>query len=378
MPGIDTLLIHAGQPRPRIGGAAVTPVFQSAVFEFDGRSDVHDLRYPRLNNLPNHRTLHARLAALEGAQDALVTASGMAAITTTLLTVAGGGGRVLVQDCLYGGTHDFLVRDARGLGITFAEFHPDAPATGARAVYVEALSNPLLQVIDHRAVVAYARAHGLVSIVDATFATPVNFRPIELGYDLVIHSATKYLNGHSDLVAGVVAGDAELVGRIKRRLDHLGGSLDPHACFLLERGLKTLALRVRRQNDSALRIARFLESRPEVSRVHYPGLESHPHHARAREYFSGCGGVLSFELAGGTAAADTLIGRLELPVHGPSLGGVETLITRPATTSHAGMTAEERRRAGIPEGLVRLSVGIEDPDDLIADLAAGLDSLAED
>lgn len=374
---IDTLLIHAGQPRPRIGGAAVTPIFQSAVFEFDGRTDYHDLRYPRLNNLPNHRALHARIAALEGAQDALVTASGMAAITTTLLTVAGGGGRVLVQDCLYGGTHDFLVHDAFDLGITFDVFRPDDPGQ-ACAVYVEALTNPLLQVIDHREVVAFARAHGLVSIVDATFATPINFRPIELGYDLVIHSATKYLNGHSDLAAGVVAGNAELVARIKRRLDHLGGSLDPHACFLLERGLKTLALRVRRQNESALRIARFLESRPEVTRVHYPGLESHPHHARARELFAGCGGVLSFELEGGTAAADALIERLELAVHGPSLGGVETLITRPATTSHAGMSEEERRRAGIPEGLVRLSVGIEDPRDLIDDLAAALDSLARD
>jgi cystathionine beta-lyase/cystathionine gamma-synthase len=211
-------------------------------------------------------------------------------------------------------------------------------------------------------------------MIDNTLASPVNFRPLEHGFDLSLHSATKYLNGHSDIVAGAVIGRRDLITRITHRLNHLGGSLDPHAAFLLHRGLKTLGLRVRHQNASALAIAGFLAGHPAVATVNYPGLERHPRHARARKLFAGFGGVLSFEVAGGVKAADRLIARTELAISAPSLGGVETLITRPATTSHAGMSADQRRQLGIADGLIRLSVGIEATDDLIADLTQALDA----
>jgi len=221
-------------------------------------------------------------------------------------------------------------------------------------------------------VVEFARAHGLVSIIDNTFASPVNYRPIEAGFDLVIHSATKYLNGHSDIVAGAVAGKRALIERIRHKANHLGGSLDPHAAFLLNRGLKTLALRVRCQNESALRLAQFLAQHPAVERVHYAGLQSHPRHARARKLFAGFGGVLSFELKGEAALADRFCARVRIPAIAPSLGGVHTLLTRPATTSHAGLSRDDRLRLGISDGLLRLSVGIEATEDLIEDFAQAL------
>ncbi len=237
---------------------------------------------------------------------------------------------------------------------------------------MEAISNPLIEVADHRAVVDFAGEHGLVSMIDSTFATPVNFRPPVFGYDVSLHSATKYLNGHSDLVAGAVIGSANWLGKIRHRLNHLGGTLDPHACFLLDRGLKTLVLRVRQQNASAVAMAEFLESRPEVKTVNYPGLRSHPQYERARELFSGCGGMLSFELEGGAEAALRFIDRVRIPICGPSLGGVETLLSRPCVTSHAGVSAEARAALGIGDGLIRLSVGIEAVEDLIEDFGQAL------
>ena len=288
-----------------IAGAVEAPIFQSATFEYRGEKRYDDVRYLRLNNTPNHLQLHAKLAELEGSEAALVTASGMAAISTTLLTVLSAGDHLLAQSCLYGGTHDFVTREFAGLGLSVGFIDADRRDTwraqlkpNTRAVYVEAMTNPLLEVADLKAVTEFARAHGLISIIDNTFASPVNFRPIEAGFDLSIHSATKYLNGHSDLVAGAVAGSAALIERIRHKANHLGGSLDPHAAFLLNRGLKTLALRVRYQNASALQIAQFLEAHPAVARVHYAGLESHPRHERARSLFAGFGGVLSFELKG--------------------------------------------------------------------------------
>jgi cystathionine beta-lyase/cystathionine gamma-synthase len=221
-------------------------------------------------------------------------------------------------------------------------------------------------------VVEFAKAHGLVSLIDNTFASPVNFRPAERGFDLSLHSATKYLNGHSDIVAGAVIGRAGLVEKVKQKLDHLGGSLDPHAAFLLHRGMKTLALRVGHQNQSALKIAEFLEKHDAVGKVNYPGLASSPYHARARELFDGFGGMLSFELKGGKDAAESFFRRVRLPVLAPSLGGVETLLTRPATTSHLGMSAEDRKRLGITDGLIRVSVGIEATEDLIEDFGQAL------
>jgi cystathionine beta-lyase/cystathionine gamma-synthase len=377
--GIESKLIHGGEPEPLIEGAVTTPIFQSSTFESAGAKSYHDLRYIRLNNTPNHVVLHRKLAALENAETALVTGSGMAAISSTLMTVLGAGGHLLAQNCLYGGTYDLLTQDFPQLGYQADFIDADAPGSwrelirqNTRAIYVEAISNPLLQVPDLEAAVDFARRNGLVSIIDNTFASPINFRPAELGFDVSIHSATKYLNGHTDIVAGAVIGQRELVERITRKLNHLGGALDPHACFLLSRGMKTLAVRVRYQNESALKIARFLEQHPQVAKVNYPGLESHTNHLRACELFDGFGGVLSFDLSGGVQAAENFIANATIPISAPSLGGVETLVTRPATTSHAGMSGEDRAAAGISDGLVRLSVGLETTDDLIEDFGRAL------
>jgi len=376
---LDTKLIHAGEPEPRIEGAVAMPIFQSSTYEYTGASSYHDLKYIRLSNTPNHRVLHAKLAAVESAEAALVTASGMAAISTTLLALLRAGDHLLVQSCLYGGTHNFITQDFPALGLSVDFIDADAPDSWAhalrpetRAIYVETMTNPLLQIGDLEAIPRFAREHGITSIIDNTFASPVNFRPAEHGYDLSLHSCTKYLNGHDDIVAGAVIGRAPLVERIAQKLGHLGGSLDPHAAFLLHRGMKTLAVRVRHQNRSAIEIARFLAAHPRVVAVNYPGLESHPRHERARRLFEGFGGMLSFELEGGVAFADRVLGGLELPISAPSLGGVETLITRPATTSHSGMTAEERKQLGIADGLIRLSVGVEATEDLIDDLGRAL------
>src|SRR5262245_32428833 len=379
---IETNLIHAGEPQPRIGGAVETPIFQSAMFEYAGEASYHDLGYIRLNNTPNHTSLHAKLAALEGAEAALVTASGMAAISTTLFTLLSAGDHLIAQNTLYGGTYDLITRDFPKLGIEFDLVDADDPASweaklrpNTRAIYVEAMTNPVLQVADLKSVVAFARKRGLISLIDNTFATPVNYRPIDAGFDLSLHSATKYLNGHADIVGGAIAGRKETIERIRHKLNHFGGCMDPHAAFLLNRGLKTLALRVRYQNESTLRIAQFLESRPEVARVNYAGLESHPRHQRARELFGGFGGVLSFELRASAEQADRFMRSTTIPIIAPSLGGVQTLLTRPATTSHAGLSREERLKAGISDGLIRMSVGIEETGEIIDDLAAAFAAL---
>ena len=376
---IETQLVHAGEPLPRIGGAVEMPIFQSATYEYAGEGSYHDVRYLRINNTPSQLALHAKLAVLEGGEAALVTSSGMAAISTTLLTVLAPGDHLLAQSGLYGGTHELVAGEFPRLGIEREFLDADRRDTWAallrpntRAIYVEAMTNPLLEVADLEGIVQFAREHGLISIIDNTFATPINFRPLTAGFDLCLHSATKYLNGHTDIVAGAVIGIAENIERIRHRANHLGGSLDPHAAFLLKRGLKTLALRVRYQNDSTQRIAQFLQAQPAVVRVNYPGLESHPRHARARRLFAGYGGVLSFELEGGERRAEDFARRVRIPAVAPSLGGVQTLLTRPATTSHAGLTREERLRLGISDGLLRLSVGIEATDDLLEDFRQAL------
>jgi len=379
----ETTLIHAGEPKPRVSGAVIMPIFQTAMYETEGESTYHDVRYIRLNNSPNHLALHEKLAALENAEAALVTASGMAAISTTLLTVLSSGDHLLIQDCLYGGTHDLLTKDFAAFGLSYDFIDADNPVSwkqklrpSTKAIYVESLSNPLLQVGDLQSIAYFAREHDLLAIIDNTFTSPMNFRPLEWGFDLSLHSATKYLNGHSDIVAGAVIGRAELVTRITHKLNHLGGSLDPHAAFLLHRGLKTLAVRVRHQNESALQIARFLERHPTVAKVNYPGLESHPRHQRARELFAGFSGMFSFEPRAGVRAAERFLKRTELATVAPSLGGIETLATRPATTSHAGMSPEARRHLGISDSLIRVSIGLEATEDLIADFDRALDDNA--
>ncbi len=380
---LDTQVIHAGTPATRLAGAVVTPIVQSATFDFTGELQDEPLRYIRYSNTPNHDVLHKRLAVLEQGEDALVTASGMAAIASGLLGVLSAGDHVLVQDTLYGGTATLVAEEMARLGIASDRFDGrqisqlDAllrPET--RVIYTEALTNPLVQIADHEGIVAFARRHDLVAMIDATFATPVNFRPLPLGYDLAMHSATKYLNGHSDIVAGVVVGRADLIASARKRMKHFGGSLDPHTCFLLERGLKTLVLRMARHNHSAERIARHLVDHTAVLEVHYPALEDHPDHARGKRLFSGFGGVLAFDVGTGEAAA-TILANLQLATAAPSLGGVETLASRPMLTSQAALSAAERAAVGVSDGLVRLSIGIEDADELIEDLDQALALLVD-
>ena len=375
----DTQLIHAGEPETRVRGAVVLPIFQSSTYASESGAGYHDLRYLRLSNSPNHEVLHAKLAALEGGEAAVVTASGMAAISTALLALLRSGDHMLAQRCLYGGTHALVTQDLPALGIETTFVDADDPAAWAaalrpnpRAFYCESLTNPTLELGDLPGIAAFARNHGLVSVIDSTFASPVNLRPIEHGFDLVVHSATKYLNGHSDIVAGAVIGRAELVARVRHKLDHLGGSLDPHACFLLHRGLKTLGVRVRHQNQTALTLARWLVEHPAVAHVNYPGLPTHPHHGRAQGLLAGFGGMLSFELRGGADAVGRFLDAVALAIDAPSLGGPETLVSSPARTSHVGLEPGMRRALGIGDGLIRLSVGLEDAADLIADLGRAL------
>ena len=377
--GIETKLIHSGEPDPRIQGAISMPIFQTAMFEYAGEKGYHAIRYIRLNNTPNHLALHQKLAALENAEAALVTASGMAAISTTLLAVLSSGDHLLAQDCLYGGTHDFVTEDFASFGIGYDFIDGEDPASwkkklrpNTRAVYVETVTNPLLKVADLKAVVEFAREHGLISIIDNTFASPVNFRPAEWGFDLSLHSCTKYLNGHSDIVAGAVIGRSALIEKITHKLNHLGGSLDPHAAYLLHRGMKTLAVRMKFQSESAMRLAQFLEGHAAIEKVNYPGLPNHPAYQRAREFLNGFSAMLSFEVRGGVEAAERFMQKTELPIVAPSLGGVETLLTRPATTSHSGMSPQDRLKAGITDSLVRMSVGLEAAEDLIEDLERAL------
>jgi cystathionine beta-lyase/cystathionine gamma-synthase len=377
-----TRLIHAGEER--IGGAVAPPVFQSTVFAVDEAGGYEDLKYVRYSNLPNHRMLAAKLADLEGAEAALVTGSGMAAISAALLTVLGAGDHLLAGDCLYGGTQVLITRKLPALGIEHNLIDPGDPASwpaalkpSTRAIYVETITNPLMRVGDLEAVGRFAAEHGLVALIDNTFATPAGFRPVEHGFHLSLHSATKYLNGHSDLVAGAVIGGRERVAAVDGTLRLLGGSLDPHACVLLHRGLKTLELRFERQCATALALARFLAGHPAVVRVAYPGLEDHPDHQRAARLLDCFGGMLAFEPAASSKrtsveAADRLLRRLRVAVHAPSLGGVETLVVSPARSSHRGMTPEQRAAAGISDELVRVSAGIEGADDLIADFDQAL------
>jgi cystathionine beta-lyase/cystathionine gamma-synthase len=374
---IETKLVHCGERA--VEGAVCLPVFQSVTFASRPGDGYHDVRYIRLSNTPNHHLLHEKLAAIEGGEAALVTASGMAAITTSLLTFLRAGDHLLAQDCLYGGTHGFVTQELPALGISYDFIDASVPSSWerllrptTRVIYVETMTNPLLDVADLPSVARFARVHKLVSMIDNTFATPVNFRPLDMGFDLSIHSGTKYLNGHDDIAAGCVVGRGEEVERIRHRLNHFGGSLDPHACFLLNRGLMTLALRVRQQNSTALRLARFLAGHPAVERVIYPGLATHPQHSRAKELFQGYGGVLGFEVRGGEKETGTVLGRLRIACVAPSLGGVHTLVMRPARVSHAGLTPEERARLGISDRLIRVSVGIESADDLRADFEQAL------
>jgi len=378
---LNTRLIHAGERHPRVDGAINLPIYQTVNYECAWAENYESITYLRLNNTPQHQVLHAKLADLEGTSQALVTASGMAAIAATLLGLLKQGEHLLAQRCLYGGTYSLLSQDLPDMGIACDFVDPEQPENWkkhlrpeTRIFYVESLSNPLLGVGELEEVCRFAREHGLLTVIDNTLATPINFQPRQLGFDLILHSATKYLNGHSDVAAGVICGEPAQLDPIRFRLNHLGACLDPNSCFLLHRGLKTLGLRLRQQNATALELAGWLQRQSRVKRVYYPGLADSPSHQRAQRWFQGAGGLLSFEMEGSLSEIQEFLNQLELFAQAPSLGGVESLITRPASTSHLGMTAAERAAAGIQDGLIRVAVGLEDVEDLKADLSQALNS----
>lgn len=379
---IETRLIHGPSLAPRLNGAVVMPIFQSSTYEIDDLVSYHDIKYIRFSTTPNQAQLAGKLANLEGAEAGLVTASGMAAISATLLAVLHPGDHLLTTACLYGGTQSLIHQDLAQIGIRSSTLDGEDPyrwrsllQPTTKVIYVEAITNPLLEVIDLAAVVDFARQNGLLAIIDNTFATPLNYQACAAGFDLCIHSCSKYIGGHNDCCGGAVLGRAKLVSIIKHRLDHLGGACDPHVCFLLERGLKTLAVRLRAQERTAMMLAEFMEHHPAVARVLYPGLDSHLHHERARRFFAGFSAMISFELVGGADAAETMLTRLTIPIVAPSLGGTESLIIRPAGTIFVDRTAQDRANTGIPDGLVRFSVGLENSADLIADFRNALDAL---
>jgi cystathionine beta-lyase/cystathionine gamma-synthase len=380
----ETIAVHGGERRPGPEGSMVFPIYQGTIFSVDPGTDYHDLKYIRLSTTPSQTYLHDKLAALEGGEAAVATSSGMAALTSTLLALLRKGDHLLATDVLYGGTRDFLTHHAEDLGWSYTFVDTSRPETWQKArqpetrlFLTESITNPLIRVPRLREIVEFAKREGLITLIDNTFATPVNFRPLSIGFDLVFHSATKALNGHGDLVAGCVVGSSELVDQVRRALNHYGGVLDPHAGFLLARGIKTLALRVAAQNANAMALAEFLAGHPAVAEVNYAGLASHPDHAHASELFTGFGGMLSFRPHGGAAAADAILQGVKIPTVAPSLGTTGTLITLPVRTSHAGMRAEDRARIGITDDLIRVSAGIEGTKDLLADFGQALATLPQ-
>ncbi len=373
---IDTLLVHAGESY--IEGAVTMPIFQAVTYLHQEAESYDSVRYSRLNNTPNHLALHEKLATICKAEAALATSSGMAAITTTILGLLNAGDHIVAQSSLYGGTFSLMLRELQrhGISVTLAdevEGWEQALEERTRMLYVESISNPTMRVGALEDAVAFAHENELYSVVDNTFASPINVQPAALGFDVTLHSATKYLNGHSDVVAGAIVGRESLIATLGQRLNLYGATLDPNAAWLLQRGLKTLSLRVARQNQTALEIATRLAEHSRVERVAYPGLETHPDFARASSLLRGAGGMLSFDLADAESAA-RFCQQVSLAVEAPSLGGIETLVTRPATTSHAGLSAEERAAAGISDGMVRVSTGIEDVEDLWHDFEKALDA----
>lgn len=377
--GTSTLGIHGGASPRRAGDPVVPPIVQSATFHW-GHPDDGDLLYSRYGNNPNQLQLGRKLAALEGTEAAVALASGMGATAMALLALTEAGDHVVASSFLYGATQVFL-RDElprRGVETTFVDPTEggwiDAFRPETKVLWLEAPTNPTLRMVDPRPVAGLAHERGIRVVMDATFGSPVNFRPCDNGVDLVIHSATKYLSGHSDVIAGVAAGPAELVDQVVRVSRLYGPSLDPHAAWLLDRGLRTLDVRVRRHNENALALAQWFEAQPGVDRAIYPGLPSHPDHAVARELMTGFGGMLSIVLAGGGDAADRFLAALKVAIPAPSLGGVETLVSQPRHTSHAGLTPEQRSAQGIEDGFVRISVGVENVEDLRADFAQALEA----
>jgi len=383
----ETEAVRGGTDLHKKNGPLATPIYQTSTFEVTDsdqqvRATSTDMFYTRYGN-PTHTVAEKAIAELEGADAALLFASGMNAITTAMLSLLKSGDHVVAQRDIYGGATKFFSQWLPKFGIetTFVDTveydqHARAIQRNTKLLYMESPTNPTLRVVDLRQVTALARQHNLITFIDSTFATPINQRPADFGIDLIMHSGTKYFAGHSDLICGIVAGRQELVQKIHETRTTLGGTMDPHAAWLLLRGIKTLAVRVQRHNDNALRVARFLAQHAKVRRVHYPFLEGHPQRALAMQLMHGGGGVLSFEVDGTGEDARRLSEALHLFTLAPSLGGVDSLVTIPVLTSHGMISAEHRQKMGVTEQLIRLSVGIENADDLIADLEQALTVVA--
>lgn len=375
-----TLGIHAGGPEQVPGGPVVLPIIQSSTFFWRG-PESGELRYTRYGNNPNQIAVAEKVSALEGMEASLAVGSGMAATALTMLALTKKGDHIVASKHLYGTTQKFLESELPNRGVQTTFVQPENPRlwrgaiqSNTRLIFLEIPTNPTMRVFDPKTPARLARQEGLAMVVDSTFASPINLRMAEHGADVVIHSATKYLGGHSDLIAGVVSGSQGLIDEVRRMLALYGAALDPHAAWLLDRGLKTLSVRMARHNESGLAIATWLEGHPEVKRVFYPGLDSHPDKAIAAELLNGFGGMIGVVLDGGGPKADSFCRALELAKVAPSLGGVETLVSQPRFTSHAGMSPAERAELEIPDSFVRISVGLEDVDDLTRDLAQALRS----
>ena len=388
----STRAVHAGEPRDKPYHTLTTPIVQTSTFTFENTTDLVDFMEARMWGDETERTEYARygnptlaaverkLADLDGGESALLFSSGMAAVTTTLLTLLSSGAHVVMTDDCYRRTRQFITKFLNRYGVEATqvpvgdyEALEAAIRPNTRVLLSESPTNPYLRVVDVPRLVEIARRHGLKTVIDSTFATPINQRPLEFGVDLVIHSATKYLGGHNDLLAGVAVGSEYMIAGLRETQGMVGAVSDPNTAYLLLRGLKTLELRVSRQNETGLKVARFLEGHPALQRVYYPGLPSHPDHVIAQEQMDGCGGVISFELDADMEKTGRFIDALQIPYIGPSLGGVESLVGQMALLSYYELSSEERAEIGLSDTLVRLAVGIENADDLIADLARALD-----
>jgi cystathionine beta-lyase/cystathionine gamma-synthase len=379
----ETEAVRGGGSLHKKNGPVTTPIYQTSTFEVtDNQEQLRvtstDRFYTRYGN-PTHTVAENAIAELEGTDAALLFSSGMAAITTSFLALVKAGDHIIAQRDIYGGVTKFLSQWLPKMGIetTFVDTndiaqHERAIRPNTKIVHIESPTNPMVRIVDLEQTAAFARKHNLISTIDATFATPINCRPAEWGIDLVLHSGTKYFGGHADLICGIATGRRDLIDQIHHLRNTLGCCMDPHAAFLLLRGIKTLAVRVERQNQSALRIAEFLSKNPKVARVHYPMLKGHPDYELAKKQMGGAGGVLSFEVEGSGADACRVSEALNLFTLAPSLGGVESLVSIPVLTSHAMIDADLRKKMGVTEQMIRLSVGIENADDLIADLETGL------
>ena len=376
--GLSTTAIHGGETRPGPGMGVTAPLVQSVNYVQDtGTSE--GLLYTRYGNTPNADRVQKRLALLEGAEAALVLSSGMGATACAMLALLRPGDHLISSSWIYGGTRKLFTEELIGMGIEVTFVNPLEPRAwrkglkkNTRVIFLESPVNPTCRVLELSSLQSLAHAQGIALVVDSTFASPVNFRPIEHGVDVVIHSATKYLNGHHDILAGVVCGNEPFIEEVTRKMKVWGQAPDPFACWLLERGLKTLDVRVKRQNESAMRIAEWCSTRSEFAKVHYPGLPNHPDHEIAKSILDGFGGMMAIELKGGGPAMLKFVRKLQVFTYAASLGGVDSLVIEPRYSSHEHLTPEERQRIGIPDGFLRMSIGLENAEDLIADIEQAL------